>query len=285
MKLMHPTSFVFRVWHQFALEWRAQWFLVLLWLAALATGCWQTFQEELPEIAMPGFLPALLSMIIIVRSVRADAPGNAEVGSHVRPLGRGAVWLAKVLFFKVALLLPWLACAWPECRGYGFGPVEWMAEIAGRALPAVLLGAGTALGASWSGSARKNGALIGSGLAGLGLMMWTLGTNAPKDEERCVLAVAGVVLGLTLVLAWWQSAMTRRAWVTVTVGCVAALMLAKLGHWNWRVQPARKYVDAKLALHFGERPEGAAQASGVLFREARWARRSPSRTPVRPGRR
>lgn len=259
MKLMPPTSFVFRVRHQFAQEWRAQWFLVLLWLAALVTGCWQTFQEELPEIAMPGSLPALLALIIIVRSVLADAPGNAEVVTHVRPLGRGAVWLAKVLFFKVALLLPWLACAWPECRGYGFGPVEWMAEIAGRALPAVLLGAGTALGASWSGTAWKNGALIGCGLAGLGLMMWTSGTSARTDEERCVLAVAGLVLGLTLMLAWWQSTMTRRAWVTLAVGGVAALLVAKLGHWNWRAQPERMYADAKLALHFGARPGGAVQ--------------------------
>lgn len=259
MNVMHQTPFVFRVWHQFALEWRAQWFLVLLWLAAAATGCWQALQDERPEIAMPGSLPALLAMIIIVRAVRADAPGNAEVGSHVRPLGRGAVWLAKALFFKIALLLPWLACAWPECRGYGFGTVEWMAEIAGRALPAILLGGGTALGASWSGAMWKNGALIGSVLGGLVLMLWKFGTEMPKDAERCVLVVAGLVLGLTLLLAWWQSTMTRRAWMTLTVGGLAALLMVKLGHWNWRAQPERMYADAKLALHFGERPEGAVQ--------------------------
>lgn len=259
MKTMCPTSFAFRVRHQLVQEWCAQWFLVLLWLAAVATDCWQSMQDERPAIAMPGFLPGLLAMIIIVRSVRADAPGNAEVATHVRPLGRGAVWLAKGLFFKMALLLPWLACAWPECRGYGFGPVEWMAEIAGRALPAVMLGAGTALGASWSGVAWKNGALIGGVIAGLGLMWWKFGTKMPEDAERCMLVVAGLVLGVTLLMAWWQSTMRRRAWMTLTVGGLTALLVVKLGHWNWRAQPERMYADAKLALHFGERPEGAVQ--------------------------
>ncbi len=259
MNVIHPTSFAFRVRHQLALEWRAQWFLVLLWLAALATGCWQTLQEERPEIAMPSFLSALLAMIIIVRSVRADAPGNAEMGSHVRPLGRGAVWLAKVQFFKVVLLLPWLACAWPECRGYGFGPVEWMAEIAGRALPAVLLGACTALSASWSGAVWKNGALIGSGLGGVGLLLWMFGTRAPEDAERCVLAVAEFVLALTLLLAWWQTTIRHLAWMTLTAGGMATLLVVTMGHWNWRAQTVQGYVDTKLGLHFGVKPEGAMQ--------------------------
>ena len=47
MNPMRAPSFAFRVWHQFALEWRAQWFLVLLWLAALATGC--SFIVKAPE--------------------------------------------------------------------------------------------------------------------------------------------------------------------------------------------------------------------------------------------
>ncbi|MGV3660191.1 MAG: hypothetical protein ACO1TE_08395 [Prosthecobacter sp.] len=256
---MQTTSFAFRVWHQLTLEWRAQWFLVLLWLGALATGCWQALQDERPEIAMPGSLPALLALIIIVRSVRADAPGNAEVASHARPLGRGAVWLAKVAFFKLALLLPWLACAWPECRGYGFGAVEWVAEIAGRALPALLLGSFAALTASWSGSARKNVALGGAGLVGLVLMMWMLNKTGTTHSERCVLAVAGVVLSVALVLAWWQKAMTRRARMTLVVGGVATVLVATLGDWNWRAKPSRRYADAKLGVHCGERPAGAAQ--------------------------
>ena len=131
MNRMNPTSFANRAGHQLVQEWRAQWFLVLVWLAAAATECWQAMQDERPEIALPGFLPGLLAMIVIVRSVRADAPGNAEVGSHARPLGRGAVWLAKAVFFTSVLLLPWLVCAWVQWCGYGFGLVEWLAGLRG----------------------------------------------------------------------------------------------------------------------------------------------------------
>ncbi|WP_395746305.1 hypothetical protein [Prosthecobacter sp.] len=259
MNAVTSNSFAFRVWQQLKLEWRMQWLLVLLWLAALAMGCWQSFQETEPEITMPGFLPALLGLIVIVRSVRADAPGNTEVTSHVRPLGRGAVWLAKVVFFKIALLLPWLASDWPQWRGYGFGPVEWVAGTAGSALPAAYVGVCAALLASWSGPVWRNVLVGGVCIAVLELTTWMWGTVWRGEENVCVLAVARFILILTLTGAWWQVALRRRAWVTLVLGCVVTLLVAGLGNWNWHARPEQRFAETKLRLHFGERPVGAAQ--------------------------
>lgn len=259
MKLMHPTSFVFRVWHQLVQEWRAQWLLVLAWLAVVATDCWQSMQDERPEIAMPGFLPGLLALTVIVRSVRADGPGNTEAGAHVRPLGRGAVWMAKVVFFKVTLLLPWLTSDWVQCHGYGYGAAEWLAESAGTALPALYVGGCAALIASWSGPVWRNmlGGLVCIVLLEIATWMW--GTVWRGAENVCVLAVGRFILILTLVCAWWQVTLRRRACMTLTAGCVAALLTSGMGNWNWRARPEMRYEDAKLALHIGERPDGGTQ--------------------------
>jgi len=260
MNRMNPTAFAYRVRHQLVQEWRAQWFLVLVWLAAAATDCRQAMQDERPEIALPGFLPGLLAMIVIVRLVRADAPGNAEVGSHARPLGRGAVWLAKAVFFTSVLLLPWLVCAWVQWCGYGFGLVEWLAGTAGSALPGAYVGACAALLASWSGPAWRN-VLVGVvciALLELGTWMW--GTVWRGEENACVLAVARFVLILTLTGAWWQVTLRRRrTWMTLTVGCLAVLLVAGLGKWNWHARPEQRFGDAELRLHCGQRPEGVAQ--------------------------
>lgn len=259
MKRMNPTSFVFRMWHQLVQEWRAQWLLVLAWLAVVAVDCWQSMQDELPEIVMPGFLPGLLALIVIVRSVRTDAPGNTEAGTHVRPLGRGAVWVAKVVFFKVTLLLPWLASDWVQCHGHGYGAAEWLAESAGTALPALSMAVYAALLASWSGPAWRN-LLVGMiCIALLELATWMWGTVWRGGENVCVLAVGRLILILTLAGAWCQVTLRRRAWVTLTVGCMAALLTTGMGNWNWRARPEMRYEDAKLALYFGERPDGGAQ--------------------------
>ena len=248
------SSLAFRVWHQLTLEWRAQWFLVMLWLVALAVGCWQSLQDERPGIALPDSLPALLALIIIVRSVRLDAPGNTETTSHTRPMGRGAVWAAKVVFFEIALLLPWLACAWPECRGYGFGAVEWLAELVGRLLPALWVGGLAALGASWGGAASKNTVITGTAVLAAAGFYWLL-----FQSEICAAAVAQGVMGVALVPAWWWVSLRRGAWGVLLVGGALAVAAALWWPGNWVVRPEPRFVETQVALHFGEPPAGSAQ--------------------------
>ena len=254
MNRMKPTSLAFRVWHQFALEWRVQWLLVLLWLAAVALGCWQSLQDERPDIVLPESLPVLLGLMVIVRSVRADAPGNAEAGSHARPLGRGAVWVAKVVFFTCALLVPWLACAWPECRGFGYGAVEWVAEVAERLLLALWLGGLTALCASWSGSGRKNMVIVGGGLLAAAGIRWLV-----YERGVCAEAAAQGVLGVTLLLAWWRSSLRRRTWPVLVTGGGLAVMAAFWWPWDWVTRPERRYSATEIKIHVGEMPAGSAQ--------------------------
>lgn len=254
MNPMPASNPAFRLWHQFILEWRAQWFLVFTWLVALAINCWQSLQDQPTDITLPDSLPALLALIVIVRSVRLDAPGNTETTSHTRPLGRGVVWMAKVLFFMVALLLPWLACAWPVCHGYGFGAAEWLAELTGRFVSALWIGSLTALSASWSGSSRKNGALIGAGVVVAGGFYWLL-----HERNICAAAVAKGVLSATLLLAWWQVSLSRRAWPTLAVGGALAVAAAFCWPWNWTVRPEARFVETKLGISIGQRPEGLCQ--------------------------
>jgi hypothetical protein len=88
--LTHP-SFLRRVRHQVAHEWRHQRGLVLLEWVFLMLACFETLREKPQEAALPVTVPALLALVIVARSVRADAPGNAEVASHTRPAGRSVV--------------------------------------------------------------------------------------------------------------------------------------------------------------------------------------------------
>ena len=251
--------FAFRAWHQFRQEWRMQWLLVLLWVALLIAQWWHGLQRREWELPMPTALPGMLALLILVRSARADAPGNVEIGSHTRPLGRGAVWLGKVAFAVLALLVPWMLRKVPDGLHFGFGPVEWLAVLGGHVLPALMMGGVAAVCAAAGDSGRK---AVFWGIAGFVLMLGLfLLENAMSlnDARRFAWVVVSVLFSVTMLLTWWRMSLRQR-WLRVLI-CGGVVMGLVLAFWrvDWRAVPLKPFTEAKLALHVGERPDEAAQ--------------------------
>ena len=252
-----------RVWHQVVQEWRHQRGLVLLEWLLLAGACYESLREKPETAVISNELPALLALVIMARSVREDAPGNAEAGSHTRPLGRGAIWAAKVVFFTVALLVPWVLSAMPQFIGYGFGIRDWLGLVVGSLLPAALLGALVAGLTSQASTLRQNIALCAVALClAFGLSLVLKNTMEWDDRQRCGAVVAGVLLLVALLAAWWcQSTrlQTRRAWAWLLGGLVVACLLPHFWTWNWRALPALRYEGATIAVHIGAAPDAPSQ--------------------------
>lgn len=250
-----------RAWHQAAHECRFQGGLVLLNWLLLAGASWESLREKPGSTLLSGYLPAVVALVIIARSVRMDAPCNTEAASHTRPLGRAAVWAGKVLFFFLTLLLPWMLHALPQFAGYGFELREWLALALAAFMPAALLGSLVAGLICLAGTSRQNVlfTLIAFALAfALGLAIdrgWT-------DVRRCGAFVGGVImLGGLLAAWWWQSVRLRpcMAWLCLTGGLVAGCVLPYVWTWNWRQLPPLRYEGAKLSLHVGGEPTGPSQ--------------------------
>ena len=250
---------LFRVRHQIVHEWRAQWGLLLTWVLLLGLQWWYTLSVRTWEMMMPESLPGLLALLIIVRSIRADTPGNTEMASHTRPIGREALWAGKAVFFMLALLLPWIARGVLDGLDMGFGAVEWLGLVLGRVLPALVPGALVAVCAALSDSGRK--AVI-CGLGGFALLIGLVlleNTMHEAEAKRCAWIVAAVVWSVTMLLAWWRITLRKNAWLLLTGGLLLTAVTLVFLRLDWRTLPEQKFTEAKLTLHVGERPDAAAQ--------------------------
>jgi hypothetical protein len=248
-----------RVRHQLAHEWRAQRGLVLLWWAAVIFQICQSAKDTPSNLSLPDWTPAALALLIVVRSVLADAPLNAEVSTHTRPIGRGAVALAKLTFFILALLLPWILQELPERRGFGFGPAEWFWTVVSRALPALALGSFTSVLACGNGSGQKNVILGGIGIALCSGHLFLEPAMKETDALRCAWAVAAAVWSVTMLWTWWQISLARRAWPILITGCLLTLAALCFWRWDWCPQPERLFTESELTLHIGQPPAADAQ--------------------------
>ena len=253
--LTHP-SFLRRVRHQVAHEWRHQRGLVLLEWFFLVLACFETLREKPQDAALPITVPALLALVIVARSVRADAPGNGEAASHTRPAGRSAVWAGKVVFFTLALLVPWVAHGLPQFAGYGFGALEWLGLLVEGFLPAALIGVMAAGLISQANSTRQNIVLSFVALFLAGWLSWVLNDSQWTQAKRCGAVIAGVLLLGACLLAWWQSARLRpwASWLSLVGGLALAAPLPFVWEWDWRALPPQSYSETKLTLHIGMKP-------------------------------
>lgn len=259
MNTKASLGFWSRARHQFMHEWRAQWGLVVVWVGLLVAQWWHWRAEAEWRLPMPDSLPGLLALLILVRSVRADAPGNVEIASHTRPVGRGAVFAGKVAFLMLALLLPWIVRGVPQGYEMGFGVLEWLGVLFGWFLPAMTIGSLAAFCAAAGDSGRK--AVI-CGLAGFAVFLTLFFLFDPitrHDAKHGAWTVASVLWSMTMLFVWWRMSL-RRDWVKYLVsGVVLAVLVVMFWRYDWREVPPRAFTEAKLALHVGERPDAAAQ--------------------------
>ena len=262
--LNHP-SFIRRVCHQLAHEWLHQRWLVLLEWLSLVLACFESLRMKPEEAALPVTVPALLALIIVARSVSADAPGNGEVASHTRPVGRSAVWAGKAIFFMLVLLLPWIAHGLPQFAGYGFGFQEWLGLLAEGFLPAALIGAVVAGLISQARSTRQNIALSFVALIVIFVLEWVINSSEWGGEKRCGAIVAGALLLGAFLMAWWQSTQLRdrASWLWLVGGLALVSPLPFVWKWDWRALPPQRYAETKLTLHIGTKP---AEPSQELWR-------------------
>ncbi|MES2596287.1 MAG: hypothetical protein V4662_13165 [Verrucomicrobiota bacterium] len=253
-----------RLWHQIRHEWQFQrWLVVVEWL--LLGGAALASMEEKPgTLADLTLTPAaFLALLIIGRSVRADAPCNTDVMSHTRPVGRATVWGAKLLFLTFTLLLPWVLQALPQFRGFSFGAVEWFGVAMGTLLPAALLGTLTAALLSHARSMREGTALGFLALVLItGLVVATRNLSSQRDEMLCGAGVAALVLILSALTSWWlQSVRTSRrlSWTCLLLGGATACALPFAWGWDWRQVPRLAYTTTPLSLHIGSAPASGGQ--------------------------
>jgi len=206
---------------------------------------------------------------MVVKVIRADAPSSSATASLTRPIGREALWLAKVLFVLTLLWLPYMLAVAFSWRDYGLDAAAWMGVFAVTARSSLLALFFAGWGTVYWNIRKRSGSWFG--LLGFLVTLVLLSLMIPgftallkmvsiplevmvEDENtgllRCQVMVASVLLVLTLVWAWFLESLGRRSesWVYALV--VSSLMMGFLWTWDWQHEPPQVYQDAVLELKF-----------------------------------
>jgi hypothetical protein len=206
---------------------------------------------------------------LVVKVIRADAPNSSATASLTRPIGREALWLAKVLFVLTLLWLPYLLAMAFTWKDYGLDAAAWMGVFAVTARSSLLAlffaGWGTAYwnkrkrSGSWFGSLGFLMALVLLSLLIPGftalLKMVSIPLEVMVEDEntgllRYQVMVASVLLVLTLAWAWFLESLGRRSESWVYALATASLLTGSLWTWDWQQVPPQVYQDAVLELKF-----------------------------------
>jgi hypothetical protein len=268
-----------RMRHQFSTDLRRDRGLLLMWLLLLTVYAVEhgDVERALHGSFMPEALPMAAGLLLAWRQVRADHPGCADTAALTRPLGRGALWLAKCLLIGLLGLLPWFAVHALEWRGYGLRALSWLGVGFGVLLPACL----GVFAVCWLASLRvRRGWIIASAaIAAAYLLLPMTERLAPSffamyleplksvgghakdaDLQRCrvVVGMSGVLL--VLLWGWWRATLgSSRNW-PVPLLCALCGLTAMLWPWNWCQVPPRPFTHPPLALHIGPAPQVAHQS-------------------------
>ena len=273
MSMSSPhSSLPRRVLHQLSVDARRDRGLILMWLLLLtihaverARPDHRTYDSFLPE-AVPMAVGLLLAWCLI----RADHPGNADTAALTRPLGRGALWLAKMLCLMLGGLIPWLVVQAQDYRGYGLGMVSWFGMAVSVLLPACV----AVFATCWLASLElKRGWVISlTAIAGFYLLLPNIGRVAPLFDElkvdslfaaesyfqntdlnRCRVIVGMSGLVLAMLFGWWRASMGRSSLWPVLAMIAVGSIGATWWPWNWRQLTPRSFTG-KLELHIGAKP-------------------------------
>jgi hypothetical protein len=271
-----------RVFHVFQTDLRREriglfaWMVLLLVLVSYGETSGETSRGFAMVMEVLGLMIGIGGLGLVVKVIRADAPNSSATASLTRPIGREALWLAKVLFVLTLLWLPYMSAMAFTWRDYGLDAAAWRGVLAVTARSSLLAlffaGWGTVCwtkrkrSGSWFGSLGFLMALILLSLLIPGftalLKMVSIPLEVMVEDERtgllrCQVMVASVLLVLTLVWAWFLESLGRRSESWVYALATASLLTGSLWTWDWQQVPPQVYQDAQLELKFtGKREDG-----------------------------
>ena len=275
--MITARSFSGRVLHQFRIEAGHHAFTVLFWISWLMLRLWQRHGDVLgrhDETLTPfiELITACIAIGIVHRCVHADAPANPETGSLTRPVGRGALMLAKIVFLCLGVLLPFIVAESVLWRGFEHGWKQWVALVAGTALAGGFI---LVLAVVISAMSRTRAQALGLGFGVLAFVgaatfmvksierHWLPWLNSVFEHAMFMRTNSGIVAAVfALVLCgvggWLCFVPRRRGWAAVLVLCAFVqepLTTSMRQHdWfqgcDWLELPERGY-DRELMLHVG----------------------------------
>ncbi|WP_395746303.1 hypothetical protein [Prosthecobacter sp.] len=265
-----------RIFHQGRTEWLHQRGMILAWLLWLVARRWHRVHEAkttFSSLALADLEPGievgslLLAAAVVWRCVSADAPSNAETFSLARPVGQAALWLGKLLFLVLGLVLPAVVVCGLDWRGFGLGVGQWLA-LSGTVMLVMGLifgfaGALTAL----ASSTRQMLALAVLGMVGAGVWLamqgevYHYGEQIPQEVEQQHASLCGTfVAALTalggLLVAWWFATVPRRRILAAGLALLtlaAAPLIARAWRYDWITPPPLEYAKAtKIGIKVGK---------------------------------
>ncbi len=273
-------SFRRRVLHVLRTDLRRERGWLLGWLLLLAVRVLDHWDPVSPPRLgdLLDTLVAVAGLALVVKLVRADAPGSDVTTSLTRPAGRGALWTAKLGFVLLALWLPYQgmhALAW---RAFDLRPASWTAVLVITGLPALAV----AFLAAWLASLRiqKNTvAVITTVLLILGFWVlqgivpgliqdfsFHLVRHLPNYDTpeasllRCQILVAMLWAAAAFAVGWLLAALGRRSLAVVLAALVTGIVFASYWTWDWQRLPVAKYHDTQPRLRFTDKPRPGEQS-------------------------
>lgn len=262
---MNPT-FIHRFRHQLAIELKralvpgAVFVLLLvcrsftripLPLTSKHMGRWMLgwFREELIVL-----LP-LAALLLLYRSIRADAPSNADTASLTRPIGTGALWLAKLSALLIVIVLPLVLSDQFVSMAVTHPFIGRLAILAGSLLIFLCVCVPAATMFGLASSTRQIAVMFFTVL--LGCVLWAASADVlhglnealarlkPQGARDCALIAASVLFALLSTLAWWFASVPRKRGLSALVLIAAFLqwpLTLKVWPWDWLTPPELRYA-------------------------------------------
>lgn len=222
---------------------------------------------------------AVAGLALGLKLVLADAPASSLTASLTRPVGRGALWTAKLGFLLLALWLPYLlmhALAW---RDFGLDLATWMAVLAITGLPSLT----AAFLIAWMAALR----LPKTGLAALVLgflllltlpVLQQIAPHLSQDLDshlrqlmpdpdtpegsllRCRMFIFHLAALSAFGLGWLLTTLNRRSLPGVITTFLTGLVMALGWTWDWQHSPTPFYTNTHPVLRTTNEPAPGDQA-------------------------
>ncbi len=273
---MNTAPALTRIFHQARREWLHQRGMILAWLLWLVVRRWHRVHEakttfsSLALADLEGWIELgtlLMAAAVVWRCVSADAPSNADTFSLTRPVGQAALWVGKLLFLLLGVVLPAVVVCGLDWRGFGLGMGQWLVLAGTVVLVMGLIFGFTGALTALASSTRQMMALAVLGMVGTGVWLAMQGEVYHYGEQvfqvvgqqhasLCGTFVAALAALGGLLLAWWIATVPRRRLLAAGLALLtlaAAPLIASAWRYDWITPPPLEYANAaKIGIKVGK---------------------------------